>query len=101
MSQPPPQKAAWFRYTDAASIGIEIAVAISICSLGAMWLEANVTHWSPWTTLIGLGAGIVAAGKAVARTAKNHQAALREQAEAEAGAAAEEAAAAEEVPGDR
>jgi F0F1-type ATP synthase assembly protein I len=84
VSSPPPKKAAWFRYTDAASIGIEIAVAITICSLGAMWLEANVTHWSPWTTLLGLLVGIVAAGKAVMRTARNHQAALAAETEANA-----------------
>ena len=84
MSSPPPKKAAWFRYTDASSVGLEIAVSITICSLGAMWLESNVTHWSPWTTLIGLLVGIVAAGKAVVRTAKNHKAALAAEAEEEA-----------------
>lgn len=73
-------RAPWFRYTSAASVGIEIAVAVVGCTLLAMWLEARYTHWSPWTTLIGFGVGIGAAIKAIVRTAKQFQ---REVAERE------------------
>lgn len=66
----PRQRAAWFRYTDAASVGIEMVVAITICALGALWLERNVTHWSPWTSILGILVGIGAASKAVLRAAK-------------------------------
>ena len=77
MNTPPPKKAAWYRYTDTASIGIEIAVAITLGALGGMWLEHNVTHWAPWTTVIGFLVGILAASKAVVRTAKTYKASLR------------------------
>ena len=73
-------KAEWFRYGSAASIGIEIAVAIVGCTLLAGWIEREYTHWSPWTTLIGFGVGIGAAIKALVRTAKQFQ---RETAERE------------------
>jgi F0F1-type ATP synthase assembly protein I len=66
-------KAAWFRYSSAASVGIEIAVAIVGCTLVAMWIENRFTHWAPWTTVIGFGVGIGAAVKALVRTAKQFQ----------------------------
>lgn len=66
----PRQRAPWFRYTDAASVGIEMVVAITLCALGALWLERNVTHWSPWTSILGILVGIGAASKAVLRAAK-------------------------------
>lgn len=66
-------KAAWFRYSSAASVGIEIAVAIVGCTLLAHWLELRFTHWSPWTTLIGFAVGVGAAVKALVRTAKQFQ----------------------------
>ena len=66
----PRGRAAWFRYTDAASVGIEMVVAITICALGALWLERNVTHWSPWTSILGMLVGIGAAAKAVLRAAR-------------------------------
>ncbi len=74
---PPPKKAAWAQYGDAASVGTEIAVAIIVGALGGMWLEHNVTHWAPWTTVIGLCIGILAASKAVLRTVKSYQASLK------------------------
>jgi|SRR5690606_38985797 len=73
-------KAPWFRYTSAASVGIEIAVAVVGCTLFAHWLEIRYTHWSPWTTLIGFGVGIGASIKALVRTARQFQ---REVAERE------------------
>jgi F0F1-type ATP synthase assembly protein I len=73
-------KAPWFRYSSAASIGIEIAVAIVGCTLLAHWLELRFTHWGPWTTLIGFGVGIGASVKALVRTARQFQ---REVAERE------------------
>ncbi|HET6585503.1 MAG TPA: AtpZ/AtpI family protein [Nannocystaceae bacterium] len=69
----PPQRAPWFRYTDAASVGIEMVVAITICALGALWLERNVTHWAPWTSILGILVGVGAAGKAVMRAARLHR----------------------------
>jgi F0F1-type ATP synthase assembly protein I len=66
-------RAAWFRYGSAASVGIEIAIAIVGCSLLAHWIELRFTHWSPWTTLIGFGIGVGAAIKALVRTAKQFQ----------------------------
>jgi F0F1-type ATP synthase assembly protein I len=73
-------KAPWFRYSSAASVGIELAVAIVGCTLLARWIELRFTHWSPWTTLIGFGVGVGAAVKALVRTAKQFQ---REVAERE------------------
>lgn len=74
----PPKRAVWFRYTDAASVGIEMVVAITVCALGALWLERNVTHWAPWTSIIGIGLGLGAATKAVVRTAKSYRRQLAE-----------------------
>lgn len=83
----PPKRAVWFRYTDSASVGIEMVISIAICSLGALWLERNVTHWSPWTGLIGVAVGLGAATKAVVRAAKGYRRQLAESAAAEAAAA--------------
>ncbi len=66
-------KAAWFRWASASSVGLEIAVAISLCTLFAHWLENEYTHWAPWTTLIGLFVGLGAATKAVVRTIQQYQ----------------------------
>jgi hypothetical protein len=87
----PGGRAPWFRITSAASIGIEIAVAVVGCTLVARWLETNYTHWAPWTTLIGFGVGIAAAVKALMRTAKQFQREIaeREREQALQGAAPE------------
>jgi F0F1-type ATP synthase assembly protein I len=75
----PPQRARWFQYTDAASVGIEMVVAITICTIGAYYIERYLTHWAPWTTLIGIVVGCITAGKAVHRAARTYQRSLREQ----------------------
>jgi hypothetical protein len=75
----PGGRAPWFRITSAASIGIEIAVAVVGCTLVARWLEINYTHWAPWTTLIGFGVGVAAAVKALVRTAKQFQREIAER----------------------
>lgn len=82
-TEPPPpnkrvKKAAWARGADASSIGIEIAVSVCVPMIGAYYLERHVTHWSPWTTLIGVAFGLLVAGNAVMRTARNYQRELRE-----------------------
>ncbi len=66
-------KAAWVRYASASSVGIEMAVAIVLCTLAARWLESNYTHWSPWTTLIGFAVGIGAAIKAIVRAIRQYE----------------------------
>jgi F0F1-type ATP synthase assembly protein I len=76
-------KAAWFRYSSAASVGIEIAVAIVGCTLVANWLQAKYTHWAPWTTMIGFAIGIGAAINALVRTAKQFQREVAERERAE------------------
>jgi F0F1-type ATP synthase assembly protein I len=86
---PPPKRARWFIYTDASSLGIEIAVAVTMGAIGGYYVERYLTHWSPWTMLIGFGLGIVVAVKAVLRTARAYQAALRRDATEEARARAE------------
>jgi F0F1-type ATP synthase assembly protein I len=78
MAKAPPKRAAWFRATDAASVGIEIVVAICIGTFGGLWLERSVTHWSPWTTLLGLAIGLGAATKAITRAARNYKRSLAE-----------------------
>jgi len=50
-----------------------MVVAITICALGALWLERNVTHWSPWTSILGILVGVGAAAKAVMRAARMHR----------------------------
>lgn len=79
-----PKRAVWFRYTDAASVGIEMVVAITVCAMGALWLERNVTHWSPWTSLLGIGIGLGAAAKAIVRAARTYRRQLAESAATDA-----------------
>lgn len=61
-----------------------MVVAITVCAFGALWLERHVTHWSPWTSLLGIGVGLGAATKAVFRAAKTYRRQLAESAERDA-----------------
>jgi F0F1-type ATP synthase assembly protein I len=60
--------------TEAASLGIEMAVAVFLGAFGGIWLERNVTHVAPWTSLAGLAIGLGAAVVAVVRTVRNFHA---------------------------
>lgn len=84
----PPKRAKWFVYTDASSIGIEMAVAVSFGAIAGYYVERYLTHWSPWTMLLGFTFGIVVAVRAVIRTSRTYQAALRRDAELDAAEAA-------------
>ena len=83
MSDTPPEKpvepATWYRYMDASSLGIEIAVSVVIGAAAGMWLEKNVTHWAPWTSVIGMMVGVGTAARAIVRTARKYTKQLREQ----------------------
>ena len=92
-----PERAQWFELAEAASVGIEMAVAIAIGHFGGLWLEKNVTHWAPQTRWIGLAVGLGAAILAVVRTALVFQAKLAKEEAAEAAAKAAEGS--EKVPG--
>ena len=81
---PPPGRAMWFQYSEASSVGIEMVVSVVVCTVGAYYIERYLTHWSPWTTLIGVALGCLTAGNAVVRAARTYQQTLRRQAEAEA-----------------
>ncbi len=85
-----PKRAQWFELAEAASVGIEMAVAVSIGHFGGLWLEKNVTHWAPQTRWIGLAVGLGAAILAVVRTALVFQAKLAKEEAAEAAAKAAE-----------
>ncbi len=67
-------RADWYKQTSAASIGIEMAVAICGGSLLGMWIERRFTHWSPWTTLIGFTIGLGAATLAILRVIRENEA---------------------------
>lgn len=82
----PPKRARWFLYTDASSLGIEIAVAVTVGAVGGYYIERYLTHWSPWTMLLGFAFGIVVAAKAVLRTSRAYQASLRRDAAEQAAA---------------
>ncbi|MCA9659363.1 MAG: AtpZ/AtpI family protein [Myxococcales bacterium] len=93
MARKRPERAQWFELAEAASVGIEMAVAVAIGHFGGIWLEKNVTHWAPYTRWIGVGVGLGAAIMAIVRTAQTFQ---RKLAMEEAAKAAEvEAAKAE------
>ncbi len=72
-SNEPPERASWVMATSASSLGIEMALVILILTGAGYWLEKNVTHWSPWTMLIGLGMGCVAAAKAILRSKREYE----------------------------
>jgi F0F1-type ATP synthase assembly protein I len=88
----PPKRARWFLYTDASSLGIEIAVAVTVGAVGGYYIERYLTHWSPWTMLLGFAFGVVVAAKAVLRTSRAYQASLRRDAAEEQAASAASAA---------
>ena len=83
MSDPEPTEphkpATWYRYMDASSLGIEIAVSVVLGAAAGMWLEKNVTHWAPWTSVIGMMLGVATAARAIVRTARKYTRQLREQ----------------------
>lgn len=85
------ERARWFQLTEASSIGIEMAAAIGVGAFAGIWLERNVTHWSPWTTYLGLGIGLSAAVLAVLRTVRNFSRVIAAEEAAEAEAAIREA----------
>jgi F0F1-type ATP synthase assembly protein I len=76
----PPKRAVWFQYSEASSVGIEMVVSVTVCTIGAYYIERYLTHWSPWTTLIGVALGCMTAANAVIRAAKTYQRSLRDQA---------------------
>ncbi len=75
----PHKPATWYRYMDASSLGIEIAVSVVLGAAAGMWLEKNVTHWAPWTSVIGMMLGVATAARAIVRTARKYTRQLREQ----------------------
>jgi len=79
----PVKKAAWVRGAEASSIGIELAISVSVPMVAAYYLERHVTHWSPWTTLIGVFLGLGVAATAIRRVARQYQAQLRASADAD------------------
>ncbi len=83
MTDTPPEQphkpATWYRYMDASSLGIEIAVSVVLGAAAGMWLEKNVTHWAPWTSVIGMMLGVATAARAIVRTARKYTRQLREQ----------------------
>ncbi|MEM9454100.1 MAG: AtpZ/AtpI family protein [Myxococcota bacterium] len=87
----PPKRALWFQYTDASSLGIEMAVAVSFGAIGGYYVERYLTHWSPWTMLLGFTFGVTVAIRAVIRTARSYQASLRRDAAAAEGEVGPEA----------
>ncbi len=86
--EPPHKPATWYRYMDASSLGIEIAVSVVLGAAAGMWLEKNVTHWAPWTSVLGMMLGVATAGRAIVRTARKYTRQLREQDALERGSAA-------------
>jgi len=82
--KPLPKRAPWYEMTSASSLGIELVVAITLPTLGAFWLEKNVTHWRPWTTLLGFAVGLGAATMAFMRVIRQHRLGVKERKNREA-----------------
>ena len=49
------------QWAEAIGLGFEIVTAMAIGTGGGWWLEQHVTHWSPWTTVVGFFFGLGAA----------------------------------------
>lgn len=78
----------WWRYTNASSLGIEIAVAIGVGWWVGHKIEQSYAEWRPWPSTLGFFVGCGAAVMAmrrVIREHRNHMAVL----EAEAAASGE------------
>jgi F0F1-type ATP synthase assembly protein I len=61
----------WQEAIDVGSIGIEMAVAMSIGFFGGQWIDGRVGT-APWLQWIGLGLGVAAAGLALVRVARRY-----------------------------
>lgn len=52
------------------TLGIEIALSVAVGLLGGSWLDKKFGT-APWLTVIGLGYGLAAAGRALYRALKD------------------------------
>jgi ATP synthase protein I len=68
----PEAKKMWRIAGTTGAVGIEIAAAICIGYLGGHYLDHKLGT-QPWLTYIGLGGGIGAAIKALARVSRDYQ----------------------------
>lgn len=71
-----PKRSARMAQGSAASLGLELGLAIGVGAIGGHYLETHVTHWAPWTSLLGLALGIGAATRAILRTVRDFRATL-------------------------
>jgi ATP synthase protein I len=56
----------WKALGGPGTLGIEIALSVAVGLFGGSWLDEKFST-KPWLTLIGLGYGLAAAGRAIYR----------------------------------
>ena len=49
------------QWAEAIGLGFDVVAALAVGTVGGHYLERFVTHWSPWTTVIGFILGLGAA----------------------------------------
>lgn len=72
---PPPGKrrpAAWYRYAQASSVGLEMGLSVAVGVGAGLYLEGRFGG-APWVGLAGLAFGIGAAALAVVRASQRHR----------------------------
>ena len=71
----PPAKrrpAAWYRYAQASSVGLEMGLSVAVGVGAGLYLEGRFGG-APWVGLAGLAFGIGAAALAVVRASQRHR----------------------------
>lgn len=74
----------WKGLAGPGTVGLEVVLSVAVGLLGGAWLDQKFAT-KPWLTVIGLGYGLAAAGRAIYRALKtaNRELERLEQAERE------------------
>jgi ATP synthase protein I len=65
-----------------ASVGLEMAIAVVIGTLGGSWLDQRLGT-RPWLALLGILFGVAAGFRGVLRVVRDHERQMKRQAERE------------------
>jgi len=65
-----------------ASVGLEMAIAVVIGTLGGSWLDQRLGT-RPWLALLGILFGVAAGFRGVLRVVRDHERRMKRQAERE------------------
>ncbi len=67
-----PRPAAWYRYAQASSVGLEMGLSVAVGVGVGLYLQGRFGG-APWVSLVGLAFGIGAAALVVVRASQRHR----------------------------